>query len=123
MKISLDRLWRWEYWRGMGRLDRLDIFLHGDDILLKRIEAKIDQLLVKETQMGLSLDALTQAVNDEKGVEDSVIVLLGGLSAKIQELITASGNTVDPAALQAIVDSINVNKTTLAAAAAANPVP
>ena len=70
--------------------------------------------------MALDLTALTNAVNAEKTVEQSAITLLSGLTSQIQSLIAASGNTVDPAALQAIVDQVNSDASTLAAAVAAN---
>jgi len=70
--------------------------------------------------MALDLTALTQAVNDEKTVEQSAITLLNGLTKQIADLVAASGNTVDPAALQAIVDQVNADKQALADAVAAN---
>lgn len=70
--------------------------------------------------MALSLDALTKAVADEKTVEDSAVALLNGLTAKIAELIAASGNTVNPAELQSIIDAINADKQALADAVKAN---
>ncbi len=77
--------------------------------------------LIKEIhQMALDLTALTQAVNDEKTVEQSAITLLNGLTKSIADLVAASGNTVDPAALQAIVDQVNADKQALADAVAAN---
>ena len=66
------------------------------------------------------LTALQTAVANEGTVEASAITLLQGLSAQLQQLIANSGNTVDPAAVQAIVDSINANAATLAAAVTAN---
>ena len=70
--------------------------------------------------MALSLDALAAAVAADVTVDQSAITLLNGLTAKIQELITASGNTVDPVLLQAIVDQINASKDSLAAAVVQN---
>lgn len=94
---------------------------------LARIEDKLDTLLAGQIaekkeldQAMLDLTALQTAVANEKSVEDSVVTLLGQLSQKITDLINQSGNTVDPAALQQIVDTINANKDTLAAAVTAN---
>ncbi len=81
---------------------------------------RLTQLTKEIKKMAIDLTALTTAVNDEKTVEESAITLLTGLSQKIADLIAASGNTVDPAALQAIVDEINTNKAALAAAVSAN---
>lgn len=94
---------------------------------LKHLESKIDAILELQkvankelVKIMLDLTALQTAVANEKSVEDSVVTLLGQLSQKITDLINQSGNTVDPAALQAIVDSINANKDTLASAVTAN---
>jgi hypothetical protein len=92
---------------------------HHDDSDLDVLTA-IHSLKQEIKKMALSLDALTQAVADEKTVEDSAIALLGGLTSKINDLIAASGNSVDPAALQAIVDELNTNKAALSAAVVLN---
>lgn len=91
------------------------------------INKKLDQIINLLTQQKetlttvmIDLSQLQQAVTDEKTVEDSVVTLLGTLSSKISELIAASGNAVDPAALQDIVNQINNNKAALAAAVTAN---
>ena len=70
--------------------------------------------------MALDISKLQAAVANETTVEQSAITLLTTLSAEIQTLINASGNTVDPAALQAIVDSMNTSQAALAAAVTAN---
>jgi hypothetical protein len=70
--------------------------------------------------MAVSLDALTAAVEAESTVEQSAITLIGGLAAQIQDLIAKSGNTVDPVALQALVDKMTASQTALAAAVTAN---
>ena len=70
--------------------------------------------------MAVSLDALTAAVEAETTIEQSAITLIGGLAAQIQDLIAKSGNTVDPVALQALVDKMTASQTALAAAVTAN---
>jgi hypothetical protein len=70
--------------------------------------------------MAVSLDALTAAVEAESTVEQSAITLIGGLAGQIQDLIAKSGNTVDPVALQALVDKMTASQTALAAAVTAN---
>ena len=60
------------------------------------------------------LTALTAAVTNVKTVADSAIALINGLSAKIVELKN------DPAALQALADSLNTESADLAAAVTAN---
>ncbi len=88
--------------------------------LLNRSHAKIDQLTKEIHTMALDLTALKDAVAANTSVDQSAITLINGLAAKIQELINASGNTVDPAELQAIVDGITADNQTLASAVAAN---
>ena len=90
--------------------------LHGD----AATQQLLSQLIKEIQQMALDLTALTDAVNAEKTVEQSAITLLNGLTSQIAQLIAASGNTVDPAALQAIVDQVTADTSTLAAAVAAN---
>ena len=99
--------------------------LHGKD--LQRIEAKLDQILaILNTQqkeigtMALDITALQTAVANETTVDASVEALLTQLAAQIQTLIANSGNTVDPAALQAIVTQMQTNAATLSAAVTAN---
>jgi len=68
--------------------------------------------------MAVDLSALTQAVTDEVTVEESALTLIAGLAAQIATL--AAQPTVDPAALQALADKLNAEKTKLAAAITAN---
>jgi predicted transcriptional regulator YheO len=90
---------------------------------LDQILSQLAALTQQEAQMALDLTNLTDAVAQVKGVEDSGVVAINGLAAKVQDLINQSGNTVDPAQLQAIVDGMKANAQPLADAIAANPVP
>lgn len=85
-----------------------------------RILTALTALQKGETQIMVDLTALQQEVADETAVDKSVETLLDGLTAKIQTLIAQSGNTVDPVALQAIVDGMKANKAGLVAAVTAN---
>jgi hypothetical protein len=98
---------------------------------LRRIEGKIDSisaLLTKQNQkilgalnaMALDITALETAVANETTVEASAVTLIQGLAEQIQTLINNSGNTVDPVALQALVDKMTAAQTALAAAVSAN---
>ncbi len=93
---------------------KIHVHLHNnsDDVL--------NQLKKEIHQMALDLQALKDAVAAEKTVEDSAVALLTGLTSKIADLIAASGNTVDPAELKAIVDQVNGDAAALAAAVSAN---
>ena len=64
-----------------------------------------------------ALDALTKAVTDTEGAADSVITLLGQLSAYIK------ANTTNPAALQTLADGLEAKKQAIIDAISANPVP
>lgn len=63
-----------------------------------------------------TLTDIQAAVAAETTVEQSVITLLGTLSTDLQAAIAAD----DPAALQAVVDTITQNSAALAAAVTAN---
>ena len=91
------------------------------------IETKLDAILAalkltntEITEMALDITALQTAVASETTVEQSAITLIQGMAAQIQTLINNSGNTVDPAALQALVTSMTNSQQSLAAAVAAN---
>lgn len=66
------------------------------------------------------LDNLNAAVARETTVEQSAITLIQGIAKQLADLIAKSGNTVDPAELQKIVDGMNANQDALAAAVTAN---
>lgn len=101
----------------------LNVNAANSDPILKQILKQLAALAQKEEHMAADLTALRAQVAAVKGVEDSGVALITGLAAKIQQLIDASGNTVDPAELQAIVDQMGTDAQPLAAAVAANPVP
>ena len=89
---------------------------------LDRIERKLDQLLTaafitirQGVIMSAELDTLTAQVTETNTVEDSAIVLIKGLADQIAALKT------DPAALQALADSLHAKSDELAAAVAAIP--
>jgi len=88
--------------------------------LARQIRALEVAVVMGGRTMALSLEALEAEVARNTSVDGSAIVLIQGLVAKIEELIAASGNTVDPAALQALVDSLKGSSDGLAAAVAAN---
>ncbi len=60
------------------------------------------------------LDALSAQVAQNTTVEESAVTLINGLAAQIASLKN------DPAALQALADSLNKSATDLSAAVAAN---
>lgn len=67
--------------------------------------------------MSAELDRLTADVTDIKGKADSLIALVNGLA----QLIRDSAN--DPAALNALADSLEAESSSIQAAIDANPLP
>lgn len=61
---------------------------------------------------------LQAQVAETIGMEQSALVYMQGLKAKIQELIDAGA---DPAAFQALVDELDVSEKAMAAAMVVNP--
>lgn len=92
------------------------IFTTQDRSNIQSILAIVQGLASKGTQIMASLADITAAVAAETTVEQSVITLLGTLSS---DLTAAIANN-DPAAMQAIVTTLNNNAAALAAAVTAN---
>lgn len=103
-----------------AQLTRIETAVNGLATSLKTLNATLAALQQGDSKIVLSLQNLTDAVAAAKTVEDSAITLLNGLTTELQQLIAQSGNTVDPAALQAVVDGITAETQTLAAAVTAN---
>ena len=98
-----------------------------DRARLVSIEKKLDTVLnalinltASEILMGAELDALTAEVARNTSVDDSARLALEGLVAKIDELIANSGEEIDPAALQALADSLRGSTDGLVSAISAN---
>jgi len=89
-------------------------------LTLASIQSKLDTLISGASKMALDITALQTAVANETTVDNSVLTLISGLAAQITDLIAASGNTVDPVALQAIVTQMTTNAAGLQAAVSAN---
>lgn len=90
----------------------IHVYLHGDAAL----EHSIDQLTKRISTMADELQTLTATVATNTTVTDSAITLLTGLKGQLDAAI-AAGN---PAALQALSDSLGSETQKLAAAVAAN---
>jgi hypothetical protein len=76
-------------------------------------------LLIAEGAIMAELDDLTVQVAQNVSVENSAVVLIQGIAAKLAAAI-AAGN---PAALVALHDSLNTSAAALAAAVTANTTP
>jgi hypothetical protein len=75
-----------------------------------------NRIVAMEQRIMASLADIQAAVAAETTVENSVVALLQTLSADLQAAIASN----DPAAMQAVVDTINTNTAALAAAVTAN---
>ncbi len=81
---------------------------------LSEIKSLLAGLKAQGVAMSKELDSLTDKVTETVTVEQSAIELLNGLSGQIAALKT------DPAALQALSDSLAAKSSELAAAITAN---
>jgi hypothetical protein len=110
---------------------RIDIHIHmepGSSEILSRLDELKGLIILEKAQMAQIDDELTQLTADvaaEQGAVDSAVVLINGISAKIDAAVaaaTAAGAT--PAELQALTDlstSVNAQTASLSTAVAANP--
>jgi hypothetical protein len=100
-------------------VDEVHIHIHNDpaateDPRIKQILALLTALTKGVRTMAANLDDLTSEVERNTSVDQSAITLLEGLKAQLD----AAGT--DPAALQALKDSLAASSDALAAAVAAN---
>ena len=100
----------------------MDIHIHHTfdpsppDPRIDEILALLQQLTRTGNTLMASLADITTAVTAEKTVEDSVVTLLGAISAQLKAAIASN----DPAAMQAVVDQITANTAAMSAAVVAN---
>ena len=99
-----------------------EIHLKLDSLLSGQLNLFNELQTLKKGQITMALDitALQAAVANQTTVDASVETLITGMAAQIQTLINASGSTVDPAALQALVNTMTQNNAALQAAVVAN---
>jgi hypothetical protein len=83
---------------------------------LARIESKLNILIARSAKEMATLQDVQNAVAAEQTVVGAVTTLLQQLSQQLKDALASE----DPAALQAVVDSINTNANSLANAVAAN---
>jgi hypothetical protein len=79
----------------------------------------LQRLSSQERSMAVTLDALTAEVTNNTNVTNSVIALLGNLTALIKA-IPPSSDPVTQAALDALTASLTTNDAAVAAAVTAN---
>jgi hypothetical protein len=98
------------------RLDTL-ITQNNDLIALQRAEQ------LREEAMAIDLSELVTEVEDTKGTAASAVVLINGLSDKVDELIAGSNDPATQAQLTELKNALAASRTELANAVATNPVP
>jgi ABC-type transporter Mla subunit MlaD len=84
---------------------------------LQRIGQQLGAVADKQEETMADLAALQAEVNENTDVTQSAIALISGLSQQLKDAIASN----DPAAVQAVVDQLDANTTSLADAVANVP--
>jgi predicted nucleic acid-binding Zn-ribbon protein len=84
---------------------------------LKRVEAKLDQILQQEQTMSKELDALTTQVKQNTDLEQSAVTLIKGLADQI------AAAKDDPVRIDALTQELKTKADALAQAITANTPP
>jgi hypothetical protein len=98
---------------------RFDHFHHPDEDSaerLRRIERMLGNLHERQELIMATLEDLKASVQKNSDAEASVVTLLSGISQQLKDAQAAN----DPAALQAVIDQIDANTASAAAAVVAN---
>lgn len=103
-----------------SRTQRIEAALQRIETALGFQGLTLTVLTRKGDSMALDLSELRAAVAANNEVDQSAITLLNGLTMKLDELIAASGNTVDPADLAALVAELKASTGSLATAVSEN---
>jgi len=94
----------------------INVRIHFSSEALAAVNTALHTILRKLNDMTIQMDSLVAQVAANKTVTESAVTLLQGLKAQLDAAI-ASG---DPAALQALSDSLAAQDTALADAVTAN---
>lgn len=92
------------------------MFDSEDRRLLRRVDWRLALLLQKANFIMATLADLQAEVAAVKTVEDSAEALIAGLAQQLKDALAQN----DPAAIQAVIDSLESSKGALAAAVAQN---
>ena len=93
---------------------RIDVHLFVHNAPTDRVNQALEQLLTQGDAMSAALDKITAEVTETKGIIQSAVALIEGLAQQIRDLKD------DPAALDALADSLDTDSKALADAVAAN---
>jgi hypothetical protein len=89
-------------------------YIHHQDDVIRLLK----EILMKENHIMATIQDVTAAVAAESTVDDSIIALLNGIVQQLKDAQAAN----DPAALDAVVSSIQANTAKLQAAVTANTI-
>jgi hypothetical protein len=95
------------------------MFTRADRRMLKEILFLV-AAATKGAVMAIDLSGLTQAVNDEVTVDDSVLTLITGLQARIAGLASSRADAQTQININQLVTQLQAEKQRLAAAVLAN---
>ena len=93
---------------------RIDVHLFVHNEPTDRVNQALEQLLTQGDAMSAALDKITAEVTETKGIIQSAVALIEGLAQQIRDMKD------DPAALDALADSLDTDSKALADAVAAN---
>ncbi len=93
---------------------RIDVHLFVHQESSESATQKLDTLIAQGEIMSAALTKITNEVSETKGIIQSAVTLINGLAGQIRDLKD------DPAALDALADSLDADSSALAAAVAAN---
>ena len=96
---------------------RIDVHLFVHNESTDRVNQALEQLLTQGDAMSAALDKITAEVTETKGIIQSAVALIEGLAQQIRDMKD------DPAALDALADSLDTDSKALADAVAANATP
>ncbi len=96
--------------------DRLLRTIHANQLV---IMSMLRELLKQENQLAIDLTSITAEVTNNTSVTNSVVTLLGNLTALIKA-IPPSNDPVTQAALDQLTATLTANDTTVATAVTAN---
>ena len=89
---------------------------HNREVSLRDLSKKLDLIIYNQEKLMANIQELQAAVARNTEAEDSVIVLLNGISQQLKDA-QASGNPVE---LDKVIAQLDANRDKLAAAVVAN---
>lgn len=97
----------------------IDHYYHhdpGTEVLLRAVERKLDLIIRNQESIMATMADLQAAVTRNGDAENSVVILLQGISQQLKDAKASS----DPAALDGVIAQLDANTAKLGAAVVAN---